>query len=284
MAPPPPPAGSSRVRGKTGTSPNGSELRIELSDAAVDVKRRRDEIAVIPSAFAVRQQVKPVECAGGTPTTVNTDRVRVRSDRRGSAALRIYLAGAPFAPGATEEGDGSSEIEFSLNMPRFVDPLVLGGTRARDAIRLGVATEGPGVNLNAGETIPDVDLVARRPLHVSIGAGRGRDTLMASGGPEFALPYPTSVSLFGGPGGDLLVGGAEGDFLHGGGGGDRFRAGPGKDRIDAQDGRRERVACGPGRDLVAAAGHDRLRGCERVTSRRGLYYPTLLQRPKRVGG
>jgi hypothetical protein len=49
-----------------------------------------------------------------------------------------------------------------------------------------------------------------------------------------------------------LYGGPRRDLLHGG---------PGNDRLKARDGRRNRVVCGRGRDVVKA---DRLNGCERV--------------------
>ena len=59
------------------------------------------------------------------------------------------------------------------------------------------------------------------------------------------------------------LGGA--DLLVGGRGPDRLLAGAGNDVVRARDGVRDRIACGPGRDLVVADRVDRIaRDCELV--------------------
>ena len=70
--------------------------------------------------------------------------------------------------------------------------------------------------------------------------------------------------LTGGDGADLLYGGTEADVLVGGDGSDSYRGGPGNDELRADDGRREAVICGPGRDLARVDRKDRTKSCERV--------------------
>ena len=85
------------------------------------------------------------------------------------------------------------------------------------------------------------------------------DTLRGLGGGD---------TLLGLGGDDLLDGGGGNDTLVGGAGADRLVGGPGNDVASVRDGRRDRVACGPGRDRVLA---DRLdvvaRDCEVVLRR-----------------
>jgi hypothetical protein len=64
---------------------------------------------------------------------------------------------------------------------------------------------------------------------------------------------------------DVLRGTARADFLDGRGGRDRVLARGGDDRVRAQDGVRDTIACGPGRDLVNADRADTIaRDCEVV--------------------
>jgi Ca2+-binding RTX toxin-like protein len=93
-----------------------------------------------------------------------------------------------------------------------------------------------------------------------------------------ALPKRIASLLSGGPGNDVLRGHDGFDDMSGGGGGDvltplggrdRARAGAGADLIRAADGRKDNVACGPGRDKAIVDSHDDVRGCERVVRRRG---------------
>lgn len=63
----------------------------------------------------------------------------------------------------------------------------------------------------------------------------------------------------------MLRGTARADFIDGRGGRDRVLAGGGDDRVRAQDGLRDSITCGPGRDLVNADAADALaRDCEVV--------------------
>jgi Ca2+-binding RTX toxin-like protein len=107
-------------------------------------------------------QADGVNCQ--TATTANTDTITVVGDADYEQPV-IDLGGGAFAPGATDEGDGSSEIELHLNLgansvgfPEPPDLLVLGSPGTD---RVSVASAGgfglPVVNLNAGGPTTDAD-------------------------------------------------------------------------------------------------------------------------------
>jgi Tol biopolymer transport system component len=102
----------------------------------------------------------------------------------------------------------------------------------------------------------------------------GRDHLVGGGGRDSIDGGSGDDVLDGGGDWDILVGRGGADLLLGGGGPDEITGGTGPDRVDAgrdndvvhvRDGRRDTVACGPGRgDIVIADRLDILRDCERV--------------------
>jgi hypothetical protein len=215
----------------------------------------------------------PVSCAGGSPTIVNTDRVVLRHTGAISST-DINLTGGPFAPGATLEPDGSSEIEFEFADDGLVQ---VNGTAAADVLTWGV---GEGLNLNFdqnGDRDVDVshdpfsdgfivangaagpDLINAQTDYTGLGVfsegGRGNDVLIAP---------PEGGILDGGPGRDTIRGGGL-DLITGGRGRDQILAGKGFDEIGAADGTKDRVSCGGGFDVVKADRADKLRRCERVS-------------------
>jgi hypothetical protein len=70
--------------------------------------------------------------------------------------------------------------------------------------------------------------------------------------------------LAGRGGNDIVYGGPGNDSLNGGGGHDRLYGGTGDDHLFANDGVRDIVDCGPGRDEADADGMDIVSGCELV--------------------
>jgi hypothetical protein len=108
-----------------------------------------------------------------------------------------------------------------------------------------------------------------------------------SGSSALPAPHagPCSNRLVGSRKDDRLVGTAGPDQLRSRGGDDRLRslggddcavpgrgrdrvdAGEGADRVVAADGRRDRIICGPGDDVVISDRNDGLRGCEEVERR-----------------
>jgi len=84
---------------------------------------------------------------------------------------------------------------------------------------------------------------------------RGGDTIRGS---------TKADRLYGRDGDDRIFGLAGNDLLSGGLGADRLWGGPGRDRLFAQDGTRDIVVCGPGRDVAIVDGLDLVYTCETV--------------------
>ena len=100
----------------------------------------------------------------------------------------------------------------------------------------------------------------------------GKDRIGGNSGNDSVSGGSGNDSVSGSSGNDRIEGSSGNDRLTGGRGGDRLSGGSGSDRIDARDGRRDRIACGRGRDRVIADRVDRVaRDCERVrrSGRRG---------------
>jgi Ca2+-binding RTX toxin-like protein len=216
----------------------------------------------------------------------------------------VLLARGAFAPGATPELEGASEIEIEFEVRARGMFAEVSGTNRADEFHCGPGPEPhPGLNLNprdAGDQ--DVDVTVRGPgAYLVVGGAAGNDRIVPAPGAPFpndgvvssggrgddrlSAPRNSWGSLAGGPGDDVLIGGRQGDGISGGDGNDRLRAaggadsikagpgrdpvfgGPGRDRINSRDSHRDRVRCGAGRDRVKADRRDRLRGCEVVRRR-----------------
>ena len=264
-------------------------------EAFGEIRTRRQEILPWESFEG------PVFCRGGVPTVLNTDTVRVQL-RGELISVDLSLAGGPFAPGATPEAEGASEIEIQYSAPFALVDVV--GTARTDEFHWGPGGAHAGLNLNPhdlGDQDVDVTVRGRFSFLVAQGAG-GNDTIVPAPGALFSkdddvyseggrgddrliAPRNSGGVLEGEAGDDVHIGGRPRDLLIGGGGNDRLRGaggpdlisagpgrdlifgGPGRDRINTRDSTRDRVRCGGGRDRVKADRQDRLRGCEVV--RRG---------------
>jgi RTX calcium-binding nonapeptide repeat (4 copies) len=252
------------------------------------------EITRLGQRIVVREFLEPSRrCSGGDPTVLNTDTIEVLLNPGGFAEL--LLRGGPFAPGATAETEGASEIEVGfVGSDVFV---AVSGTTLADEFQWGPGPDRhPGLNLNPGVAgDQDVDVTVEGSLAFLNAFGRGgndsivptpgavfpNDGVFSTGGPggdRLVAPRNSSGLLQGGPGDDVLIGGMLGDVFEAGGGNDRIeggpgrdliRGGPGRDNINSRDAWRDTVRCGPGRDQVNADQHDRMRECE-VVSRIGL--------------
>jgi hypothetical protein len=106
--------------------------------------------------------------------------------------------------------------------------------------------------------------------------GRGGDEVDGGSGNDVAAGNGAADRVNGGRGDDDLSGNGGNDRLNGArgdddidatGGRDRVLGGNGDDRIDADDGKRDRIDCGRGRDTVTADRKDRLERCERIRGR-----------------
>jgi hypothetical protein len=239
-----------------------------------ELERVGDRIEVSDSFSGHR-----VKCHG-SPTVTNTDRIKLRS-LGFLSSVEISLAGGPFAPGATPEADGSSEIEFTL--AGRGGATVTGGP---EADHFSYVTEGgrSGINLDPGPegNDTDIDLVTADPRTLLIvDGGPGPDTIdvldrprvevQARGGPgDDSLSAVGDASLGaileGEEGADQIVGSAGEDIIRPGPGPDLVRAEGGADEIwNPPDRSRDSIECGGGDDLVfEREPRDRLRSCESV--------------------
>ena len=202
--------------------------------------------------LAIPSGPSPQPCGGAT--TANTDTINVTGGApEGSVFIVDQTTGGPFAPGATAEATGVSEIEFTVDpaTPTFAAFI---GTSAPDVMRVGTL----GVNLNNDDDV-DVTLGAQVVVVALDGVG-GNDQLSALG--DAVTGGPSSLSFFGagGPGTDTLLGAARPDQLAGMGGRDRLIGNAGRDSL-AGGGGKDLLAGGPGGDLLQGqGGRDKLKG------------------------
>lgn len=159
----------------------------------------------------------------------------------------ISVANGAFAPGASDEKNGKSEIEFVLDLGDGTDELRLQGGSGDD--RLGFPKPGQAT-LNGDD---DVDATMTSVDEWVMWGGPGSDVLDARGAPR-VITYGDQGSdrIVGGPGRDYLVGdtccgganeggdtisgGGGDDSLYGGGKGDTLNGGDGDDYLTGDDG------------------------------------------------
>lgn len=187
-------------------------------------------------------------CEGARTTTTN--KIKVVGSTL-SEEIYLSLENGAFAPGASAEGSGASEIEFELDLGAGTDSVTLRGGGGAD--RLGFPKAGQAA-LNGDS---DVDVAISGIDRWYIEGGEGNDVLDGRGAP--------SVQVFGNEGADRLTGGAGPDGLYGDDGGS-----PGKDDVlvggDGDDGLYGYL----GNDtLVGGDGDDSLSGYEGRDTVRG---------------
>ena len=168
------------------------------SSDSPEVIRRGAEIVV-------QKDLKPpTGCSGGVPTVLNTDSITFRL-RGGFPDAYVMLAGGPFAPGATPEVEGASEIEIEIRGPGYISVY---GTAGPDAFRWGPGSRYfGGLNLNPGESDDqDVDVTTTDEIAPLIAKGlAGDDTITTSP----TVVAPAHIDASGGPGNDRLSAGPE---------------------------------------------------------------------------
>jgi hypothetical protein len=280
---------------------SAGELTVDMTadDDSVTFTRFHDQIVVLTGSsvnifgeedydydYGEETQIV-IPCSGGTPTPANTDHVSVvQSPAAEFGAVTIDESGGPFAPGATAEADGTSEIEFGLNLPGRLSSVGIKGTEAGETIPVGALPSGAaGVNLNAAAepASPDADVEAAGTRYVIVDAEGGNDAVSGMGGAGLAGPLrsgfvlasggagndllqagPLGAGLTGDEGADTLIGSPRKDFLDPEGGRDRVFAGGGSDRVEALDRKKDFITCGAGkRDFVVNDFIDRALHCER---------------------
>jgi hypothetical protein len=278
---------------------SGGELTVNLtaSDDSVTFQRFGDQIAVLTGSslsvfggyddYGDGETQILIPCSGGTPTVTNTDHIGVvQSPKAELGTVTIDESAGPFAPGATPEADGTSEIEFGLNLPGRLSSVGVMGSDAPETILIGALPSGaPGANLNAGDEQPasaDADVEAPGARYFIADSAGGNDVVSGLGGPGLSGPLrtafviadggagndllqsgPLGAELEGDAGSDTVIGSPRKDFLEGGAGKDKIFAGHGSDRVYAVDRKKDYVVCGAGkRDYVVDDFVDRAIHCE----------------------
>jgi Ca2+-binding RTX toxin-like protein len=195
-----------------GLATPASALSCTVNAAQVAIDVGAGETAVIAqSNSAITLNGAP--CGTATVTTIDTIAV---TSSGAPQEVAIDLTGGPFAPGMTDEGDGGSEIEFTIAMPSGT--FRIRGSSSADEIVIGAA----GINLNAAETTGDPDVVITGPPQIVVLGGDGNDFLSVGGGSGTGAVGPAAT----------LAGEAGNDRLGGGIGGGQFDGGDGQDEAD----------------------------------------------------
>jgi parallel beta-helix repeat protein len=132
--------------------------------------------------------------------------------------------------------------------------------------------------LDGGPVPPDPPVDPDPPVEPDPPVDDGGGKKVKSPCAPFKSTAPGRKLLVGTRSGDRLTGGTKSFKIRGKAGNDRIRAGKGgpdcligsagRDRILAVNRKRDVVSCGPGRDRAVVDGKDRVRGCERVLTRR----------------
>lgn len=158
-------------------TPTGTDVAIVVDNGeSVTIARSGDAIAV-----------NGAPC--GTATVANTDTISVTSTGV-PVEVTIDLAGGAFEPGATPEDDGgTSEIEFTVNLPTGTPTLRVSGSAEADHLVAGA----DGINLNANEATADTDVAITGTPSIILAGNDGDDVLGGATG---------GITLDGGEGSD----------------------------------------------------------------------------------
>jgi Ca2+-binding RTX toxin-like protein len=199
-------------------------------------------------AITARNSIGALPC--GEATVRNTDAIAVLNTSGTPDA--IDLGGGAFAPGATREPAGRSEIDFQVTGNGRDDLMIIGSQSGRNRVTAGngvgdTATSG-AINLDGDD---DADINFTRVHMLQVYGGPLSDVFSAAGGAGTGAPAHAALVFNGATGpfstsrGDTLIGGAGLSSLIGAGGGDTLIAGTGasfisgfggNDRIDAANG------------------------------------------------
>ena len=209
---------------------NGT-LKVDALGEGVTIRRvaASSDIEVLDSNLAT------VTCLPDTPDVNNVHQVEV-DDAGGGANVTISLENGTFAPGTPAEQDGSSEIEFVVNLGAGNDTLRVLGTGAADHFRLGANPPQSAINLNQANegATPDGDdvlLLNGGGVETVVmqgdppGSPGGADVIELNGGAPYAASFPLFSQLLGEGGHDSLTAGDARTFLRGGDGDDVLQGG-----------------------------------------------------------
>ena len=155
---------------------NSGTNQLELGTDKAGVIR----IADGPEAFVICRAPN----LGTVARVTNTERIAVfAAPAQVAGGYTVNQNNGRFAPGATPEADGSSEVEITLNTTGTPAVLNVTGTPQRDVISVGT---GGRVNF-AYDLDADIEPLTK-PVRVIASAGVGNDELDSNGGGMFSLP------------------------------------------------------------------------------------------------
>jgi hypothetical protein len=192
--------------------------------------------------------VNGVACGGATVT--NTDTITLHANKKQTDDnVSIDLRGGYFAPGATPEASGTSEIEIVSDLGGDGgDTIIVYGSDGPDTLVAGSS----GAALN-GDGDADVIPVGPTPRWRMFGGG-GNDVVRRDGGFGTGTPVTRDGEARGDDGDDLVVGGPGKDRLTDGLGSDVVQGGGSGDVITLNGGGHDVVDAGPGNDTITAQG------------------------------
>ncbi len=221
----------------------GGVLEVQLPEIADDAF-----LSVLDGGEIVVEDSNPIACAGGTPTVTTTNVISI-FNAVGAGENEVLIRGSSrFAPGANAAGEGTPEIEISVNLnDRPGSALGIGATTFGFPIRFG--TSGINTNAFSGEVLPDADVFpAGVPALTGI-TEDGGGTLRAEGGAGTGGPLTDRITFFGGAGPDLLAGGDGDDVVFGNNGDDTLLGNAGNDTLEPDAGN-DSIDGGSGTDSV----------------------------------
>jgi Ca2+-binding RTX toxin-like protein len=190
----------------------------------------------------------------GAATNANTDTIFVFGSSGAKERLVVNLTGGPFAPGATAEAAGASEIEIVTSLGGPNDEILVLGSVADETLVAG--STGMAFTNDA-----DADLTySGAPAYAELQGGGGRNVLTAQGGFGTGAAFAGKTTIMAGALGDELHGGNGEDLLVGGNGADAISGWGGVDQLWGLAGN-DTLNGGDGNDaLVGGAGADSLSG------------------------
>ncbi len=204
----------------------------------------------------------------GEATTTNADTIVVTGSVKDDVFV-VDTRSGPFAPGATPDAAGSSEIEFHVDLGGGPDLLRIVATGGPDRIVVGSS----GVDLDDDAA---ANITMTRMAALVLGFG-GDDVLSGRGGADTGGAYELFLGLFGGGDKDRLIGGSRSDTLVGGGGVDRLIGRGGGDILVGRSGRDTLKGGGGGDLLIGGRGRDRITGGPGHDQLRGMTGSDLLR-------